>query len=173
MSTRLNLGSGTRPKKGYLNVDLKSGLNSIQLDIRDIKTKFTKESVEAILLCHVLEHLSKQDAEKLLDDCADLLEEGGVFTIEVPDLYKTAKRFVELIDEGKEDEAYTSPINGFYGEVFPKTEGDYHKYGWTEQKLISHLKKRGLEIKKVTSGKVKWRDVNIVAVKKPFNDKIL
>ena len=57
---KLNLGSGRRPRPGYVNVD-KFGDPDVVHDLETLPWPWADNSVGEIVLCHVLEHLG-QDA---------------------------------------------------------------------------------------------------------------
>jgi predicted SAM-dependent methyltransferase len=82
---RINLGCGYRPLAGWTNVDIARGP---QVDIVwDLRTPlpFRDESCRAIFSEHVIEHLSKDDGERLLRECYRALQPGGVLRISTPD----------------------------------------------------------------------------------------
>ena len=53
---KLNLGSGQRPRPGYINVD-KYGTPDVTHDLEAFPWPWPDDSVSEIVLCHVLEHL--------------------------------------------------------------------------------------------------------------------
>jgi len=81
----VNLGCGPRGLKGWLNVDMARALH---IDIVWNATHglpFAAESCTAILNEHMIEHIAKEDAEKLLQECWRVLQPGGVLRISTPD----------------------------------------------------------------------------------------
>jgi predicted SAM-dependent methyltransferase len=82
---RVQLGSGTRPKPGWVNVDLTPEAD-LTLDLRRA-LPFEDGSVEIFYSEHVLEHLEYPDAAgHLLRECLRALAPGGVASFAVPDM---------------------------------------------------------------------------------------
>jgi SAM-dependent methyltransferase len=84
---RLNLGCGNDLREGYVNVDDESsnritGGRFIQHDLTDMPWPFEDESVEEVLMWHVLEHLS--DTYRVMAEIRRILRPGGVFHGQVP-----------------------------------------------------------------------------------------
>lgn len=111
---KLNLGCGSQVVDGWINVDYALGarvfkvpmfrlLNSkfriFNLDwddritIHDLNKTFpwNTASVEAIYSSHTLEHMTKEEGKKFIQECYRVLRKDGVIRIVVPDL----KAFVE------------------------------------------------------------------------------
>ena len=120
---RLNLGSGPTAVRGWLNVDrspgilvsrlpapIQKGLRASGLipreqasvawppDVRRLDvTKglpFDDCSVEAIYSSHMLEHLTRDAARRLLAECRRTLRPGGVLRVVLPDLRRLAERYL-------------------------------------------------------------------------------
>lgn len=71
---KLNLGSGNDEKQGYLNYDREVDLNK--------KLKFKDNSIEEVLLYHVLEHLN--DPEFTIEELDRILKKDGVLKVKLP-----------------------------------------------------------------------------------------
>ncbi len=81
----LNLGCGYRPMKGWINVDQARGPEvQIVWDIRR-GLPFRDGSCAAIFSEHLIEHVSKEEAQRLLAECYRVLEPGGVLRLSTPD----------------------------------------------------------------------------------------
>jgi predicted SAM-dependent methyltransferase len=86
----LNLGCGTRPMKGWINIDRARGPEvQVVWDLAD-KLPFADSTCAAIFSEHVIEHLTRDAAAELLSDCCRVLRPGGVLRISTPD----AERFL-------------------------------------------------------------------------------
>jgi SAM-dependent methyltransferase len=82
-SVRLNLGCGTDIKKGYINVDFKKSLGvDLICDFNNTVLPFVDNSVDEIILSHVLEHLV--EPLKLVLECHRVLKKDGVLLVKLP-----------------------------------------------------------------------------------------
>jgi len=82
---RVNLGCGYRPVKGWINVD-RARADEVQV-VWDLTTglPFPDSSCSAIFSEHVIEHVTKEDAIKLIRECYRVLENDGVLRMSTPD----------------------------------------------------------------------------------------
>jgi SAM-dependent methyltransferase len=111
---RLNLGCGTTSAPGWVNMDgswaawlsrhravrralIRGGILPERVGegdwpddviVRDLRRTlpFPAESFDAIYASHVVEHLYRTDARRLLAECFRILRPGGVLRVVVPDL---------------------------------------------------------------------------------------
>ena len=82
---RINLGCGYKPIKGWVNVDGARGPQvEVVWDLRNT-LPFPSHSSVSIFCEHVIEHLSRVDAERLLAECYRVLQPGGVARFSTPD----------------------------------------------------------------------------------------
>jgi len=137
---KLNLGSGTNYKKGFINVDFD---NEVKADkYFDLRKRFPikTNSAEYILAQDVLEHFTKEDAEKFLDECWRVLHLGGKLKVRVPNINKIAEQF-----------SSDPPVmmKFIYGDTSKSGELGAHKFGYTKEMLIEALAKAGFVIKRV------------------------
>jgi predicted SAM-dependent methyltransferase len=81
---RLHLGSGSQPKKGWVNIDLAGDPVDLAWNLaRGIP--FADGSVDAIFHEHLLEHIPLTAGVGLMDECFRVLKPGGILRIGVPD----------------------------------------------------------------------------------------
>jgi predicted SAM-dependent methyltransferase len=82
---RVNLGCGYRPVKGWINVD-RARAAEVQV-VWDLTTglPFPDSSCSAIFSEHVIEHVTKEDAIKLIRECYRVLQNDGVLRMSTPD----------------------------------------------------------------------------------------
>ena len=81
---RINLGSGTMRKAGYLNIDVFPG-GDLTLDLRR-PLPFESDCCEQIFSEHCLEHFDYPDTVAgLLRECLRVLRSGGQLRLSVPD----------------------------------------------------------------------------------------
>jgi len=81
----VNLGCGYRPMKGWVNVDRARG-PEIQV-VWDLVNglPFPDSSCSAIFSEHFIEHVTKEDAARLLSECYRVLQAGGILRVSTPD----------------------------------------------------------------------------------------
>lgn len=165
---KIHLGCGQSYMDGYLNIDHTSNLADIKTDI--LSLEFDENSLDEVLMYHVIEHFNRFDADKLIKNIYKWLKKDSALIIECPDIEKVAililenKRNIDELENG----AYG--IRGFYGEPFPEMNfGDYHKWGYSEFTLKYKLFKTGfsqIRVEKPQShGKRYNRDLRIVGIK--------
>jgi len=82
--TRLNLGSGGRPKEGYVNVDISASAPGVDIihDLNMMPWPFDDQSVEKVLMSQCLEHLVDHNAA--MGEIHRILKPGGKAVISVP-----------------------------------------------------------------------------------------
>jgi predicted SAM-dependent methyltransferase len=90
---RLNIGCGSRPLPGWVNLDAARG-DKIDLvwDLRD-GLPIPDESCAAIFGEHVIEHIPKADGEFLLRECHRVLQPRGVVRLSTPDAGKFLRSY--------------------------------------------------------------------------------
>lgn len=90
----LNLGCGEIYHSDWINIDYTSNSQSV-LEY-DLTKGIPKEdqSVDVVYHSHVLEHFTKDQAEKFLFECHRVLKPNGVIRIVVPDLQYSVKEYV-------------------------------------------------------------------------------
>lgn len=82
---KLNLGSGLKRYDGYINVDHDPMVNpDVLLSISDKSLPFEDNSVEAVKLYHILEHIGGDSFFHLIKELYRVCEDGAILDIEVP-----------------------------------------------------------------------------------------
>jgi len=157
---KLNLGSGHDYKQGWVNVDVNHNVKAdVYWDLRITPLPFNDSSVEVILLKHVLEHLTFNEAYCLLKDAYRMLKPNGKLHIMFPNLRLACQGYLE----GKETLGVgtSEPLLLFYGSVPNNTRLDLeqnqtiwqvHKSGWDiegpyKNNLLKLLEALGFETK--------------------------
>ncbi len=134
MTKRLNLGCGIDYKEGWINVDLDK---SVKADLYfDVRKKFPlKDSQYSyILVQDLLEHLTKKDGRRFLEECWRVLTPGGKMETRVPNVFQIFRQF------RRDPEVLTKFI---YGHTEKSGEIGAHKFGYTKESLIKTLKVTG------------------------------
>jgi predicted SAM-dependent methyltransferase len=71
--------------------------------IHDLRKKLplNDNSVDFIYSSHFIEHLNKDEAEKLSRECLRVLKKGGIIRLSVPDLELIARDYLEELSDSK------------------------------------------------------------------------
>jgi predicted SAM-dependent methyltransferase len=90
----VNIGCGSRHIEGWINLDAARGDHiDIVWDLRR-GMPFPAESCSAVFGEHVIEHIPKPDAERLLREIHRVLQPGGVIRLSTPDAGKFLRAYV-------------------------------------------------------------------------------
>ena len=110
----INIGCGPAPLKGWVNVDIARGPDvDIVWDLRR-GLPFDDNTASAIFSEHVIEHLSKEDGEKLLRECHRVLQKEGVLRLSTPDAARFLRSYAgdcEFLRHADFPEAIESPLD--------------------------------------------------------------
>ncbi len=140
--SKLHLGCGTVYLAGYVNIDypleqqdsqhVQSG-GPVPDQYADITTlHYEAGSVEEVRLHHVFEHFSRPIALSLLVEWYDWLCEGGILTIETPDVDRCIKKY--LFGDAR---ARGKILRHLYGSH--DAHWAVHYDGWYQAKFRMHL----------------------------------
>ena len=94
----LNLGCGNTFHKDWINIDFVSNSEHVQAHNLLDGIPFESQSMDVIYHSHVLEHFSKTDGVKFINECFRVLKPQGVIRIAVPDLETIAKEYLKNIE---------------------------------------------------------------------------
>jgi len=131
---KLHLGCGSKILDGFTNVDIRKmdGVDIVD-DVGLLKT-FEPNSVELIYACHVLEHFSRHKRLQVLARWYEVLQNGGVLRLAIPDF----QQVVHLYRDGVELEKLMGLLYG--GQDY---EYNYHCYCWDFDSIRRDLKAVG------------------------------
>ena len=139
----LNLGSGYSPKPGWVNVDVARGLEvDIVWDLRR-PLPFANESCSAIFSEHVIEHVARTDAERLLRECYRVLQPGGVLRLSTPDAGKFLRSYAgdqQFLNHPGFPEAADTPMDRVN---MMMRENGQHLWVYDCESLMKLLRKAG------------------------------
>lgn len=141
---KLEIGSGNKPKEGYLHFDIR---DIIETDVVGDATKlpFKNESFSSIFSRFFLEHLPRSQAKIALSEMHRVLKKEGELEIIVPNLNYFCKLFINETGQKKE-----WALNKIYG--FEKYGEDHHFFGYDQETLEKFLEEVGFkEIKRIES----------------------
>lgn len=140
--SKLEIGSGNKPKEGYLHFDIRSNVNADVIGDAK-KLPFRDEEFSEVYSRFFLEHLLRKDARITLKEMYRVLKKEGVLEIIVPNIAYFFKLF--LTESGQKKEWALNKIYGFENYV-----EDHHYFGYDEETLKNFLTEAGFrEIKRI------------------------
>jgi SAM-dependent methyltransferase len=94
---------------------------------------YPQESAEFIVCVQTLEHLTKEEVSRALNNWHNILKPGGVLHVDVPDFEETAKLL--LAQKSEEDKEW------YYRLIYGSQKDNFsiHKDGYSEEKLRKTL----------------------------------
>lgn len=98
MRRLLNIGCGSRFHPDWINADLTSRHPRVIPCDLTWGLCFRSASLDAVYASHVLEHLDRDKAPALLEECRRVLRPGGVLRIAVPDFEVMARLYLRFLD---------------------------------------------------------------------------
>ncbi|EKD96165.1 MAG: hypothetical protein ACD_24C00159G0002 [uncultured bacterium] len=144
---KLDLGCGGRKKNGFIGIDVILGPGvDIEQNLEN-GIPFSDKSVAEIFSSHFLEHLSHQSVPYVIKECHRVLVPHGKLTIEVPDLEACLQKFLSA----KEKNRWEWVWEWIFGNQ--KKDYEFHKTGFTKQRLVSLLTIAGFNNISLTSYK--------------------
>ena len=101
----LNIGCGSfySTKDKWTNLDFTSHNERVIAHNLLQGIPFPDASFEFVYHSHVLEHFSKNDGVKLLQECFRVLDSGGVLRIAIPDLERIARNYLLYLEKGTQN----------------------------------------------------------------------
>ena len=122
----LNVGCGSHfiISKGWTNLDFVSTSEHVIPHNLLQGIPFPDESFDLVYHSHVLEHFSKEDGRKLIEECFRVLKPGGVIRIAIPNLEEIAKnylKFLELSYQNQTNALYQANYDWSLIEMFDQT----------------------------------------------------
>lgn len=127
---KLHLGCGDKIIEGFTNVDIRPNTNvDLVDDISKLKSIDNNE-VKLIYACHVLEHFNRFEYIKVLERWHQLLSEGGILRLSVPDIEKV----FQMYNNG-------TPLNKLLGFLYggQTYEHNFHYVGFDFESLKESL----------------------------------
>ncbi len=149
---KLNLASGQRPfQKPWINIDIKDQGYPVDIltDINNLST-FEDESVDVIVLHHVVEHIAVHDLQSYVQEWRRVLKKGGRMAVFVPNLKELDKAWIE----GRIS-TFIHNINT-YG-AYQDSIHDIHKWGYDKEELTNRISAKSEQTGEVAFA---WAAVN-------------
>lgn len=101
---KVNLGCGNRYAKGWINLDFNSNTTDVISHNLLTPLPFNDNEIDAIYCSHVLEHFSREEGKRLIENCYKKLKFGGILRIVVPDLENICREYLSILENINEDE---------------------------------------------------------------------
>lgn len=152
-SLELNIGASNvtgKYRKGWINLDLKKH-NRIQVIGDALNMPFRDNSVDLIHCVHVLEHVTRDKYQVMLDEMYRVLKPGAEAFVEVPDFERIVELLMWALDhKNKRD------IHIWTTSIYGKNErpGMAHHWGFTEDLLLEAMSKAGFEVNREWAGMI-------------------
>ena len=142
---RVNLGCGYRPVKGWINVD-RARSPEIQV-VWDLTAglPFSDSTCTAIFSEHVIEHVTKEDAAKLISECFRVLQDGGVLRLSTPDAELFLRSYTgdqKFLVQSEFSQAIDTPIDRIN---YMMREYGLHLWSYDEELLTLMLRRAGFK----------------------------
>ncbi|MEH1796767.1 class I SAM-dependent methyltransferase [Nostoc sp.] len=155
---KLNFGCGHRFSSGWINIDFNSEHPEVIAQNLLQPLPYPKDYFDVIYSSHVLEHFSKDTGEMLVKECYRVLKPQGILRIVVPDLERTCREYLRIIDSIEKEEArkqYEWVIIELIDQLVRTEQGGLMKTYWREvlenndEPSITYVEERtGVKIKK-------------------------
>lgn len=97
MARLLNLGCGERHHPDWVNLDMKSANPDVLIADLRRGLPFSSGEFDVVYHSHVLEHLPRQHARGLMDECYRVLRSSGIMRVVIPDLESLAREYLDII----------------------------------------------------------------------------
>lgn len=110
----INLGCGTSILEGWVNVDISRGPGIDVVWDLSRGLPFPDESCALIFSEHVIEHLSREAAERFVRECYRALQKGGVVRISTPDAGRYLRSYAgdgEFLRHSSFTQAIETPLD--------------------------------------------------------------
>ncbi|MBW4626554.1 MAG: methyltransferase domain-containing protein [Brasilonema octagenarum HA4186-MV1] len=102
---KLNFGCGDRYSSQWINIDFHSqDKNVIKYNLLK-PLPFPDNSLDVVYSSHVIEHFSKEEGERIIEECFRILKPHGILRIVVPDLEQTCSEYLRIMEMTDIEEA--------------------------------------------------------------------
>lgn len=137
---KLNLGSGEKYRVGYVNIDKRRIIGSVESDITEdvCLLDYPPNSIDEIYISQLLEHFNLQNIQRLLRRFHTWLKPHSLLLVSIPNM-KTIGR---LLADGHSDSIL---FNWIYG-AQDGADGMTHAWGFTEETITEELNNAGFEV---------------------------
>lgn len=134
----LNIGCGNIYSSEWNNIDFIDKKDVFKWDIRK-GLPYPNNSMDGVYFSHVLEHMTPNEAECLLNEVSRVTKKGGVVRIAVPDLKRICEEYLNCLNNAEKDPSQKNSM----------------RYDWIMLELIDQMvreKSGGLMRETIDSG---------------------
>jgi predicted SAM-dependent methyltransferase len=140
---RLNIGCGARILPGWVNCDIERHPRAKKAPeiLCDAKTIPLGDGVaDTVMAIHVFEHFPRWEADAVLEEWKRLLKDGGRLILELPNLVKCCRNYLEGRNGKNADQLGRW---GIYGDATLENRYMLHPWGYSPEELIGMLTAHG------------------------------
>lgn len=129
MAVLLNIGCGRRFHPEWVNLDLYAADPSVIVHDITQPLPFGEDHFDVVYHSHVLEHMSRHDAQALLHECYRVLKPQGRLRVVLPDLEHSARLYLEALEavlqrpSSVEEEHYEWAVLNLLDQLVRTTQG--------------------------------------------------
>ena len=140
---KLNLGCGSRYIDDWTNIDFISHSNEV-IEFNLLKgIPFNDNSFELVYHSHILEHFTRENAIKFIEECYRVLQKGGILRIVVPDLEQITKLYLESLEKVRLSPSQYNQANynwmlfEMYDQITRNKPGGEMATYWEQESLVN------------------------------------
>ncbi|HBF33210.1 TPA: methyltransferase type 11 [Candidatus Sumerlaeota bacterium] len=94
----INLGCGSRFHSDWINIDCVAQDPSVLVHDLSKGIPFGDNTCDVVYQSHVLEHLPRNAAKGMLQECRRVLRPGGILRVAVPDLEQVCRMYLQKLE---------------------------------------------------------------------------
>ena len=140
---KLHLGPNQIYLNGFQNIDIDNPVADVNADATKL-TSYKDNSVSLILASHLLEHFDSKAGYDALCEWYRVLRPGGWLVMEMPDIVKCFKIYMDCLEKDNFDSNYDMAMIGIYGRA-DWSIYQLHRWGYTPKTLSNILSKVGFK----------------------------
>lgn len=148
--TKLELGAGLRPTRGYTHNDAQP-FPHIEIVGDPWMIEFPDNSLDEVLAVAFIEHLTYEQALDTFRNVHRMLKPGGVFLFDVPDYPQWVRYYLAHMGDIEWTFGTLPDLGHIRRTLFGwgRWPGDSHLYGWDQDHLCDALEEVGLTVHSV------------------------
>ncbi len=174
----VHIGCGRKNSPEFINIDARpfAHVHIVTDDITSL-TDFSNATVDLVYMCHILEHIKRNDLKDVLLEMKRVLKDGGILRLSVPDfdklidVYNDSGKDINAISHqlmGGQDDEYNIHYSVFdyqYLSGLLKEVGFHDVVSWDPDNCQYHNFKDRASRKINVNGKEHMISLNLEAVK--------